>query len=79
MRTGRPRGVGTPARIEAPVNRQQRRRISRANRKWIAAVAADPSVSHEELLVARAIAERATADGRVRLPLMDPRERGRAC
>lgn len=47
------------------MNREERRRLSRANKRWLAAVAADPRVTHEELLVARAIAENASPDGRV--------------
>lgn len=47
------------------MNRASRRRVSRANKRWLRAVAADPRTTREELIVAQVIAEHATPDGRI--------------
>ena len=47
------------------MNRRTRRRLSRASRRWLAAAAADPTLTCEELLYLASIAEAATDDGRV--------------
>lgn len=51
------------------MNRAQRRLLSRARRRWLAAVAADLRLGHDELLVAQWIAENADEDGTVELDL----------
>ena len=50
------------------MNRQERRRQWRERKKWLAAVAADPSVDHEALLVAEWIANNADENGHVEFP-----------
>ncbi|WP_324650990.1 hypothetical protein [Georgenia sp. H159] len=51
------------------MNRAERRLLSRARKQWLAAVAADPRLGHDELLVAQWIAEHADDDGAVHIDL----------
>lgn len=60
------------------MNRVERRRCARQHRRWLAAIAADPAITREEMLVALAVAENASS-GRIWLPSMLTDEGRRPC